>query len=376
MRIALNFLHAMVEIGGGWNYIANLVSALGEYDDANDYLAFVTKESECLVPSRPNFKCFRVGIDPTSRVQRVIYENTWLQILINKYKIDCTHWFGNTEALINAAPGVITLHDMHAFRDFVHFSFAKRVYCRATMYQSCRRARLLLPISNSTAEEFQHFFGIKSDRIVVIPPIVSPKFRPRAGNETEVFRFKYRLPRNFWLYVAHILRYKNHLALLHAYHESKSRGVAMWPLVLRGDTKEEDTKAELMETISQLHLDHDVILLPRLREEDLPVLYSAATALIFPSLYEGAGIPVIEAMACGCPVVASKLPSVNEFAGAAASYFDPKDTLSITNAMVAFQTDSAGHEEKRRIGMLRAEEFRAQTVIKKVIDAYGRALRG
>lgn len=376
MRIGLNLLHAGPEIGGGWNYIANLVAALGEYDKDNAYLAFVTQDSQSLVPAKPNFTSVIINVRSASRIRRVMYENTWLQLLVRKHELDCVHWFANTHALINAAPGVVTVYDMHSFLDFAHSSFTKRVYSKSMMHQTCRKARLLLPISHATAEEIHRFFGVNYDRLVVIPPIMNSLSSPCNYEETLQFRLRYNLPEKFWLYVAHLLRYKNHSVLLQAYHGLKSSGLAPWPLVLRGDAKKGNSKVELTKVIRELNLEDDVILLPRLRQAELPFLYSAATGLIFPSLYEGAGMPVIEAMACGCPVVASRLPSVIEFAGAAASYFDPKDTLSIANAMIAFQIDSAGREAKRRIGMLRAEEFRAQAVVRKLIDAYEMASMG
>jgi glycosyltransferase involved in cell wall biosynthesis len=131
----------------------------------------------------------------------------------------------------------------------------------------------------------------------------------------------------------------------------------------------------VMETITCLNLERDIIMLPRLHVTELPFLFSAATALVFPSLFEGGGIPVIEAMACGCPVIAANIPVVQEFAGDAASYFDPLDVSSIGKAMIAFQNDAKTRDLNRQTGLARAAEFKPRKVVGKLLNAYGKLLK-
>jgi alpha-1,3-rhamnosyl/mannosyltransferase len=371
MHVGLNLLHALPEIGGGWNYIANLVGALGECDDANTYIAFVNTESECLVPNNPKFVSVRVNIRPGSRPQRVIFENTMLQPLAHKYKLDCMHWFANTQALINAVPGVVTVYDLQPFLHLATFSLTKRSYLRFMMYLTCKRASMLLPMSQATARGLQNRLNVDPDRMVVIPAILPYQFAPGPPEKIAGIKTKYGLPERFWLYVAHLYPHKNHLRLLEAYHELLSSRFSPWPLVLRGDPH--GAEKEVMQAIARFNLEKNVIILPRLDEKELTALYAAATALVFPSLYEGGGIPVLEAMACGCPVVAANIPPVREFAGDAASYFDPTDTNAIGKAMAAFQDTSSNWENKRQVGLARTAEFRPRPVVNKLLKAYARA---
>jgi glycosyltransferase involved in cell wall biosynthesis len=207
--------------------------------------------------------------------------------------------------------------------------------------------------------------------MVVIPAVLPFQFAPAPPEKIAGIKTKYGLPERFWLYVAHLYPYKNHLRLLQAYHELISSGFSPWPLVLRGDTY--GAEKEVIQAIAGFNLEKNVLLLPRLSENELTALYTAATALVFPSLYEGGGIPVLEAMACGCPVVAANIPPVREFAGDAASYFDPTDIEAIAKAMSAFQDTSSNWESKRQVGLAKAAEFRPQPVVSKLLKAYARA---
>lgn len=372
MRIGLNLLHALPEIGGGWNYIANLVAGLGECDDTNTYVAFVTRASECLVPAKPNFESVIIDIRSASRVQRVVFENTVLQVVAKRHKLDCMHWFANTQALINAVPGVVTVYDLASFLHAA--SRVKRYYLRLMISVTAKRASVLLPISQATAQELHQILNVDLARMVVIPPVLNSQFKLATAEEIASFRAKYRLPDRFWLYVAHMYPHKNHVRLLQAYRGLKSSGFAPWPLVLRGDPH--GAEVQVRDMITYLDLERDVIFLLPLSQEELPVLYSAATALVFPSLYEGGGIPVVEAMACGCPVIASSIPPVMEFAGEAASYFDPRDPAAIGQAMMALQYDTEQQEKNRQAGLARAEEFIASRVVGNLLAAYSKTVKG
>jgi glycosyltransferase involved in cell wall biosynthesis len=368
MRIGLNLLHALPEIGGGWNYIQNLVVALGEYDRTNSYVAFVTHASECLVPTQPNFEHVLVKLHSESRPRRIVYENTVLQYLARKRHLDCMHWFASTQGIVNTVPAVVTVHDLQPFLNYAGFSLFKRVYLRLMMSITMRRASILLPVSQATARDLERRLNADPGRMVVIPAVVGDLFKPATVEDIASFRARYCLPEHFWLYVAHLYPHKNHVRLLRAYYQLKQAGHQPWPLVLRGDPY--GAEIQVRQHIARWHLEEDVIWLPRLVQRELVALYSAASALIFPSLYEGGGIPVLEAMACGCPVVASDIPPVREFAGDAASYFDPTNVDSIAQTMLAFQNGTIDRERGRQRGLSRVAEFRAESVVVRLLAAY------
>lgn len=370
VRIGLNLLHAQPGIGGGWNYIEALLAALAQCDAENEYVAFVTGASECLVPPNRNFERVHVQIRASSRAWRVMYESTMLQWLAKRRSLDCMHWFSATHGWFNSVPSAVTFYDMHAFLDLARFPLAKRRYLRAAIRRTVGTAQVLLPISHSTAGDLHGMLGARQDRIAVIPPIVPSEFRPAPRGQLEGFKRSHGLPQQYWLYVAHYVPHKNHLALLRAYRRLRDTGMPTWPLVLRGDPMGAERGIE--SALSELGLRDDVLQLPPLPRADLARLYAGASAFVFPSVYEGAGIPVLEAMACGCPVTASSIPANRESAGEAALYFDPNDDASIAGAMQTIQGDAVRRRRLSDEGLVRSELFRPEVVVPRLTHAYRR----
>ena len=373
MRIGLNLLHAMPEIGGGWNYINRLVLALGECDQKNTYICFVTEKSAILVPDRSNFQKVFVGINPVSRLQRILYENTILQMAVRKYCLDLVHWFANTGPIVKTIPSVVSVYDLQVFENPANFTMAKRWYLRIMISYTVRNALMLLPMSQSTAQDLYKRLNANVARMVVIPPVIDTFFKPDNANNVADLRRKYDLPDKFWLYVAHFYSHKNHLRLIQAYHQIKSAGIVPWQLVLRGD--DHGAKENVWQIITKLKLEKEIIFLPRLDEVELPALYSAASALVFPSLYEGCGMPVLEAMACGCPVIASDIPSIREYGRDAVMFFDPLKSDSITSQMRMLQENSQKRIEFGRLGIERVKEYRPECVVQKLLDTYEKVAR-
>jgi glycosyltransferase involved in cell wall biosynthesis len=214
---------------------------------------------------------------------------------------------------------------------------------------------------------------VDAERMTVIPPVLEPVFRRPDAESIDRCRRRYQLHGHFWLYVAHLYVHKNHERLLEAYRAIKSQNPQAWPLVLRGDPQ--PRAPDVAELISRLGLTGDVIILPSMPREELAALYGAASALVFPSLYEGAGLPVLEAQACGCPVVASNIPAIREFAGDAALYLDPFSTSGIERAMMTIAADAQARERLRDLGLARARAFRQMPVVDHLLRAYEHASR-
>lgn len=373
MKIGLNLLHALPEIGGGWNYIARLVAALAEFDHNNTYIAFVNNFSASLVPPKTKFRVENVKISSVLRPLRIFYENTMLLFYAQKHQIELLHWFANTIALSHVVPSAVTIYDLLAFEKSSGIPPIQKLYLRTMIPYAAKKANILLPMSKTTAQKLNKILNVSDSRMAVIPPIVPDSFHPISNEKLNSFRNKYRLPDRFWLYVAHFYPHKNHIQLLRAFHQLKLKGKIPWPIVLRGD--DHGVGAKIKREIYKLNLDRNVILLPRINEIELSFLYSAATALVFPSLYEGGGMPILEALACGCPVISSDTQSSHEFGGSCVSFFDPSKLESIAEAIEQFQKNEKRRLELRLNGLKRVENYRPETVVRRLVNAYKDSLK-
>lgn len=372
-RIGLNLLHALPEIGGGWTYIRNLVRAATTAMPDADVVAFVTKDSEALLPPGGRAEVVRVGFDARRRATRVAYENSLLYGATRRARVDCLHWFANTVGLLTPAASVVTIYDLLVFHDPEQFPPLKRAYLKRMFRLTARRADVLAPMSPATARDLCAQLAVPEDRLVVVPNPVDAALRPASADAVAALRARYALPGAFWLYVAHSYRHKNHVRLLEAYARVRhADGADAWPLVLRGERLDADPA--LAETVSRLELTPYVRFLPRLGDGEMAALYSAAGAVVFPSLFEGAGLPLVEAIACGCPVLSADIPAARDLLGAAAAYFDPTDVAGMTAAMVEYARTPARRDADRGRGLAIAAGYSDQAVAERLRTCYAGAV--
>jgi len=373
LRVGLNLLHSMPEVGGVWNYVRAYVRGLASCDAANSYVAYVTRQSLELVPQCSNFTVVMTSCDPRQRWRRVLYENTVLQRLAIDDNLDCMHWFANTGAVVPSVPSVVTVHDIMVYARPRAFSVSKRLYLKSMLRLTARDSRrtFLCAVSEATAAELSSRLNVRRERVQVLPFILDGEFQRVSEDAVASFKARRRLPERFWLCVGHTYSHKNHGRLLEAYARLRAAAPDTWPLVVRGDPR--DGEESVSKAIREFGLEPHVLRLPRLGEAELPLLYSAAECTVFPSLYEGLGIPVLEAMACGCPVAVSDLPSVRECAADAGLYFEPREVQSIQKAMMAMQKSAALRQELREKGYRRARNHTTKKVIPAALAVYRRA---
>jgi glycosyltransferase involved in cell wall biosynthesis len=261
---------------------------------------------------------------------------------------------------------VITVYDMiherfpHLFADEWGDRF------RRQKEECIRSADVLISISHATQQDICRFYGTDPAQIRVVPLAPSPVFRPLEDGESEMNRSGTRM-RPFFLYIGDRGLYKNFSGVLDAY--------CAWPrsrdfdLIVVGRPWSADEERRLVES----GIDGRVGLLTGIEDAHLCRLYNHASAFLYPSLYEGFGIPLLEAMACGCPVIASRIPSTVEVAGECPAYFDPGDHERIVDAFERILAEGRD-SERIRSGIERAREFTWDRTASGTLDVYNELL--
>jgi glycosyltransferase involved in cell wall biosynthesis len=264
-------------------------------------------------------------------------------------------------------PTVLTVHDLIFERYPQYHKFFNYTYLRATMPLYCRRATTIIAISEATKADLIHFYSIDSAKINVIPEAAAPRFVPQDTELVEAVRRRHGLPPRYVLAVGTIEPRKNLARLVDACGPLLDEGL-LDGLVLVG------SKGWLYEGFFQ-HLEaspyrNKVILPGFVADEDLPAVYGGALVTAQPSLCEGFGLPVLEAMACGSPVCASGTSSLPEVGGDAARYFDPEDTEEMTAVLRALLVDADLRHTLSQRGLERAALFSWRRTAEQTLAVY------
>jgi glycosyltransferase involved in cell wall biosynthesis len=245
------------------------------------------------------------------------------------------------------------------------------LYLHLAMPLFCRRATALIAVSEATKRDLGELYGIASDRIHVIPEAAAPRFRPVSADRAARVRQRYGLPARFVLAVGTLEPRKNLTRLVHAC-ESLFAEDAVDALVLVGGRGWLDS--DFYRMLDDSPWKGRVMLPGYIADDDLPAVYAAASVTALPSLYEGFGLPVLEAMACGSPVCTSNASSLPEVAGDAALYFDPLDVEQMTAQLRRVVSDEALAKDLGERGLARASLFSWDRVARETLAVYGRVL--
>jgi glycosyltransferase involved in cell wall biosynthesis len=266
-------------------------------------------------------------------------------------------------------PTVFTCHDLIPLILRQYFSAYQRLIYRFTHQLALNAAQLTIAVSHSTKNDLQRFFRVSSDRIVVVPEGVDDHFKPPSRAELERVRAQYALPGRYLLYFGSNKPHKNVRRLVEAFARSGIRDrTAGIGLVIAGHWDQRYPQAQ--ELAAQLNLTDRVRFIGPVKDADLPALYGGAELFVFPSEYEGFGLPVLEAMACGAPVVCGTGSSLPEVAGDAALLCDPQDVEALARAIEQALVDQDMRAALRQRGLARAAQFSWEQAAQQTLRGY------
>ncbi len=354
MRIAINALASQGALSGASRYIRSLVASLANVDAKNEYVLYVSHNDVPLFSGLgPNFQPI-----PTvaNRPLRILWEQTELPWDLKRRKVDVFHGPTFIAPLIKTCRQVVTIHDMTFFLLPQFHLFTKRRYFHLMIPECVSRANQVIAVSESTKRDLVKILGSQCARkIKVIYHGKDDRFHPdKAGAAAGHLRTKYGLSGRVILFVGLIEPRKNLVRLIRAYARLKS----LQPdscLVLAGN--QGWGHEAVFRAASESGLKDGVFFPGFIPDRELPSLYNLADVFVYPSLYEGFGLPVLEAMSCGTPVVTSSVSSMPEIAGEAALLVDPHDIDGIAQALERVLADRTLRERMAEEGIRRTQPF-------------------
>lgn len=254
-------------------------------------------------------------------------------------------------------PVIITLHDLipYLLPEMVRRSYLLRFLDE--MPEIIERAALIVTVSECARQDVLRLFGPRPDKVVVVPSAPDPRYRPRPKHECfQYVRKKYNLQYPYILYVGGLNPRKNVAQLIWAYRQVRHELPGLQQLVIPGEPGRH--QEDLRKLVDQLHLTEDVVFPGFVDQRDIPYLYNAADLFTYPSLYEGFGLPPLEAMASGVPVITSNVSSLPEVSGDAAVQVDPMDSNALAKAIFEVLTNEELRGSLTERGFKRAKEYR------------------
>ena len=358
------------------NYSRNLLAAAGTLaaDDASIRLTALAHTPDTRIPG-VNVIASPLPLDRPSA--RIAWEQLILPRLLRQLQADLVHGLVNVLPLASNVPGVVTVHDL----SFLHFPGlfppAKRMYLSALSRASVRKAAAVIAVSQQTADDVIHRLGVPAHRVTVAHNGVDVRFAPAAPAQTVAFRRAKGLPERFFLFLGTLEPRKNLQTLMAAYarwRAQASPAARDVKLVIAGGKGW--YYDAIFAQVSALEL-HDSVIFPGyVPDDELPDWFRAATAFVFPSVFEGFGLPVLEAMACGTPVLCSDIPALREIAGdgtgQAALLTPPLDVDAWVAGLALLAGQPALRNELCTRGLARAAQFTWQAAAMHTCDVYRR----
>ncbi len=342
-RIGVNALYLIPGgVGGTEIYLRELLLALGRADKTNEYFVFTNFETGAnLVPKQANFQWKPQALRARFRPARILWEQTVLPLEASRYRLDVLFNPGFTAPIFAPCPCVTVFHDLQHKRHPEYFRWFDLPFWRLLLWASAHRSRQLIAVSEATREDLLHFYRLDAGRVTVIS----------HGVEAAFFALDRTVIEPYVLCVSTLHPHKNLDRLIRAYARRK-RDFRLVLAGMRGFHAE-----SLDALIAELGVADSVQLIGWIPREDLYRWYGRARAFMYPSTFEGFGLPVLEAMAAGVPVACSDIPPLREVAGDAALFFDPLDEDSIVAALDRILTDDALRRGLSQAGPQRARQF-------------------
>lgn len=377
MRIGFDAKRAFHNTRGLGNYSRILIDGLIKYYPENQYFLFGKKPKTGVGASWMN-TCndSTVMIEPrvTSSVGQALWRSWEMSKPIRENKIDLYHGLSHELPLRmnNNTRYVVTIHDLLFLRFPQYFKWIDiQIYLRKIQF-SCKHAHRIIAVSEQTRDDLINFLKVPTEKIEVCYQSCSPAFYQRASDLAIAdVKHQYDLPAEYFLFVGALVRHKNIERILEAVAMLQAN--LQLPLVIVA--KPNKYKLTLLQKINRLNIADKVIFVDYIASEHMPMLLQAAKLMIWPSLFEGFGIPIIEAQFSRLPVITSNLGCFPEAGGKGAYYVDPNNSEEISKAITHLMTQNDLYAEMQELGYEHAQKFHLKNTSAGLMKIYSQVAK-
>ncbi|MBT4384944.1 glycosyltransferase family 4 protein [Candidatus Peregrinibacteria bacterium] len=373
MRIGIDARMYSTNFTGIGRYVYELIDNLLKQDKKNEYVLFMNRSGY------DNFE------PKSKRVKKVLVnarhysfaEQTKFLFAIRKAKLDLMHFTHFNAPIFYRRPSVVTIHDLTLsfYQGKKMNSWFHRKAYNLVLRAAVKNAKEIIAVSQNTKQDLIDITHTSPSKIEVVYEGVGDTFGPREDKEALIELVKkYGINHSFMLYTGVWRSHKNLVNLIRAFALLKEDEGIESQLVITGE--EDPYYPEVRRTVKEKGLEHDVIFTGLVDEDELVGLYQAAKLYVFPSLYEGFGLPPLEAMRCGTPVAASKSSCIPEICGEDnAMFFDPYDPEDMANSMRRVWLDEAMQKDLRERGLTHSRKFSWEKMADKTLAIYKKVLK-
>lgn len=362
MRLGLDARLTYYTRGGIASYIRQLVETLPGLDRENEYFIFHSRKARESLPAPANARRVDCWTPAHHRLERAAFG---LELLPHRLRLLHSPDFIPPRGQFRS---VITIHDLTFLRYPQFLTPESRRYYNDQIRAAVKRADAILADSHATRADILELLAAPPEKVMTVHLAPDPRFRPQPPGAVEAVAARHHLSKGYVLFVGTFEPRKNTSALLEAY----ARLPGAPPLVLAGNKGW--LFDETLDRARQLKIASQVKFLENVSADDLPALYCGASVFVLPSHYEGFGLPVLEAFACGTPAVIADRASLPEIAGDAAARCNPDDPASIADAIRSVLDDSAWRASLIEKGFARVKAFSWDKCARETLSVYRRAL--
>ena len=360
MRILIDYFSLVYSLGGVKKYIVNILEQLSKIDDENEYvlLDFKNQGQDIFSLKKPNFRLVNTNLFSANIYKKISFFLNYppLNLFIDQ-EPDVSFFTNYSVYPVKSNKKILTIYDLSFIYFPQHIASRNLYFLKKTVKRSIKKANKIITISNAIKKEIIKEFNVNDRDIEIISPAVDLDFfKPCKEDSILKVKEKFKIKGSYFLFTSTLEPRKNITGILKAYTALPKQIKKDYSLVLAGGKGWQDK--ELLEGIKKSKEEgNNIIQIGYVPEKDLPVLYSGASIFLYPSFYEGFGIPILEAMACGVPVVTSNISSMPEVAGDSAVLVNPHNADEIKDAIIRLIQDRSLREELVRKGFLQAKKF-------------------